>query len=150
MIATVRVRGKPGVKPDLRRTLDRLGLSRTNSCVLLPEDDSVVGKIRRVNDYVTWGELDGEGAEAVLGRADVSSRKKLTGDRVEAVTGYSSIEELTNDLVEGEVTLTDVGLKRTVRLHPPRKGYRDTKAPYPEGSLGHRGEEINELLRRMR
>jgi len=35
------------------------------------------------------------------------------------------------------------------RLHPPRKGYRNIKLPYPEGALGYRGKEINELLRRM-
>ncbi len=150
MIAAVRIRGTPGVKPDTRRALNQLGLSKVNSCVLLPRDDSTLGQMRRVNDYVTWGELDADGAAVLLGRADVSGRKKLTEDRVEDVTGYSSIEELASDLAEGEVSLTDVGLRRTVRLHPPRKGYRNTKVPYPNGSLGHRGEDVNELLRRMR
>lgn len=36
------------------------------------------------------------------------------------------------------------------RLNPPRKGYGGSiKLPFPKGALGDRGEEINDLVKRM-
>lgn len=149
MLAAVRVRGSPDVRGTIGETLRQIGLPSVNNCVLLGGDESTVGRLRAVKDYVTWGELDVKGAEILLGRADTSTRKPLIEERLEDVTGYPSIGDLAEDLASGKVSLEGVGLKKTVRLHPPRKGFRDQKHSYPKGSLGYRGEGINELIRRM-
>lgn len=150
MIAAIRVRGVPGVEGGTRSALERLGLDRMNSCVLLPDNDSTRGQLQKVKDYVTWGDLDREGAELLLDRADVSSRRTLADADLEEVTGYTSREELAQDLAEGDASLNDADLRHVVRLHSPRKGYKNTKQVYPDGSLGDRGDDINDLIRRMR
>lgn len=38
---------------------------------------------------------------------------------------------------------------KVARLSPPTKGYKSTKLAYPKGDLGYRGENINDLLKRM-
>lgn len=150
MIAVIRVRGIPGVEKGTRQAMERLGLSEMNSCVLLPDNDSTRGQLQKVKDYATWGELDQDGAEFLLGRADVSSRTKLEDVDLEETTGYDSIEDLAADLAAGDATLSDAGLRNAVKLHSPRKGFKNTKRVYPDGSLGDRGDDINELIRRMR
>lgn len=150
MIAAVRVRGTPDVRRPVKEELGNLGLDSVNSSVILPESEGTSGRLERVGEFVTWGELSEEGAEALVGRAKVSNRKSLTEDRVEEITGYPSREDLAEALASGDTDLQEAGLRKSVGLHPPRKGYKNTRRRYPEGSLGYRGDEINDLLRRMR
>jgi len=150
MISAIRVRGSSGIQEGVKRELSSMGLEKVNSCALLPDNDSTRGRLQRVKDYVTWGDLDEEGAKLLLERADVSNRKDLTTDNLEEVTGYDSMDDLASDLAEGEVSLKDAGIKHVVRLHSPRRGFEDKKRTYPEGCLGDRDEDVNDLIRRMR
>lgn len=150
MIAAIRVRGSPGIDATTENALDRLGLGKVNSCVLFPDNESSRGQLHRVKDFITWGDLDEEGAKTLLNRADISTRRSLSDENVEDVTGYGSIDDLAADVATGDVTLSDAGLRRIVRLHPPRKGYKNIRRVYPDGSIGNRGDDVNELIRRMR
>ena len=41
-------------------------------------------------------------------------------------------------------------IKPVFRLHPPKGGFeKKIKKPYPDGELGYRGEEINQLIDKM-
>ena len=55
--AVVRVRGTVNIKPDIRKTLELLRLTRTNHCVLVEENEIYKGMLQKVKDYTTWGEL---------------------------------------------------------------------------------------------
>ncbi|MDY7081297.1 MAG: 50S ribosomal protein L30, partial [Halobacteria archaeon] len=53
--------------------------------------------------------------------------------------------------VAGETTLRDAGINPKIRLHPPRKGHAGIKKSHSEGGvIGNHGDEIDELLQKMR
>jgi len=150
MLAAVRVRGRTGIKGGISDTLDMLRLTRINHAVLVPETPSYLGMLRKAKDYITWGEISQETLEELLEkRAMLPGREKVTREYLEE-TGYKSLEELAQALLEEKAQLEEVGLKPVFRLHPPRKGYKDIKKAFNEGgTLGYRGEDINHLLKRM-
>lgn len=58
MLAVVRLRGDVDLSPDVRKTLDLLQLDRQYTVVFLPDKPDFRGMIKKVNDYVMWGETD--------------------------------------------------------------------------------------------
>ena len=138
-IAVIRIRGKPGVNRDIVRTLSQLRLYNKNYCVVVPNNDSFTGMVKKVKDYVTWGEVDDDvysmlaekRGEAYLGREQ--DRK-----------GKIKYASFTN--------FKDKKIKKFFRLNSPRKGYgrKGTKVSFNNGgALGYRGEKIKELIERM-
>ena len=57
-IAIVRIRGGIGIRNEVKDTLTMLNLHKSNFCVVIPKTDSFVGMIKKVKDYVTYGEID--------------------------------------------------------------------------------------------
>jgi len=57
MLAVIRLRGRIGIKPDIRKTLELLKLDRKFTLAIVPDTPDFRGMIKRVNDYVTWGEV---------------------------------------------------------------------------------------------
>jgi large subunit ribosomal protein L30 len=106
--------------------------------------------LRKAKDYITWGEIDSETLQELLEkRAMLPGREKVTPDYLKE-TEYKNAQKLAQALLEEKAQLEEVGIKPVFRLHPPRKGYKDTKKAFNEGgTLGYRGEEINLLLKRM-
>ena len=45
-----------------------LGLKKRNMVSLLPNNDSTLGMIRRVEDYITWGEVSDEVVSKLKGK----------------------------------------------------------------------------------
>lgn len=150
MLAAVRVRGRTGIKGGISDTLDMLRLTRINHAVLVPETPSYSGMLRKAKDYITWGKIDQETLEELLEkRAMLPGREKVTLEYLKG-TEYKSFQKLAQALLDEKTRLEEVGIKPIFRLHPPRKGYKDTKKAFNEGgTLGYRGEEINLLLKRM-
>jgi len=99
-----------------------------------------------------WGEIDSETLCVLLEkRGMLEGRNRLTSAYVNDQTAFKDIESLAKAVVDGTATLRDVPkLKRVLRLHPPRKGHKGVKKPFPEGVLGFHGSDINELLLTMR
>jgi len=150
--AVVKVRGTVKTKPDVRRTLELLNLSRTNHCVLIEENAHYDGMLQKVKDYVAWGTIEGETLGVLLERRGaLKGHARLTDAHVKECTNFGDISALAISVAGGKATLQDVpDLKPVLRLHPPRKGHRGIKKPFPEGVLGFHGSEINELLLKMR
>ncbi|HIH88254.1 TPA: 50S ribosomal protein L30 [Candidatus Bathyarchaeota archaeon] len=148
----IRIRGGVDAQKTVEATLTMLRMERNNYATILKESPSYKGMLRKVKDYVTWGEPDVETVKLLL-----ETRGKLVGD--EKVTeealkrlGYESIEKLAAAIVAGEVEFSQLnGIKPFFRMHPPKKGFKRTvKRPYKDkGELGYRGEAINELVKRM-
>ena len=150
--AVIRVRGSINVRQTIRDTLKMLRLNRTNHCVIIPESQEYKGMLKKVKDYVTWGEID----EAIL-QEILSKRCKLIGDTsitdkyIKSISKYNSISKLATEIVADNAKLSDIkSIKPVIRLHPPRKGYEGVKRPFSlGGALGYRGDKINDLIRRM-
>ena len=150
--AVVRVRGNINVRPEIKDTLKMLRLNKVNHCSIIPETNEFKGMLRKVKDYVTWGEIDTDSLNQII-----TTRGKLVGDipitekYLKSNSKFKSISGFVSEIIEGKAKLSDVkGIKPVIRLHPPRKGYEGIKRPFSlGGALGYRGEQINDLIRRM-
>lgn len=153
-IAIVRVRGKVHVRKGIEDTMSFLNLTRVNHCVVVDNREEYLGMLKKVNDYVTWGEISPGIFEKLLeDRGRLEGNKPLTVDYLKDNTRYKSIKKFADDFVKFKAEIKDVpGLKPVFRLKPPEKGYErgGIKHPYSTGgALGYRGEDINKLLERM-
>ena len=150
--AVVRVRGNINVRKSIKDTLKMLRLNRINHCVIIPESKEYNGMLKKVKDYVTWGEITEELLKEIL-----ISRGKLMGDKplndkyIKSSSQFKSLTNFSEAIIKGKAKLTDLrDIKPVIRLHPPRKGYEGIKRPFSlGGALGYRGDKINDLLRRM-
>ena len=153
MFVLVQVRGTVNTRGDIKDTLKMLRLHHINHCVLIPDTPAYIGMIRKVKDYVAWGEINPEVLEELLcNRGRLTGNVRLTDAYVKENSQYANISEFARALANGSARMTDIpGLKPVLRLHPPRKGHKTTKRTFQQGgSLGYHGEAINALLYRMR
>ena len=144
--AVVRIRGKVRRSASVADTLRMLRLTRQNHCVIVPENPAYRGMVRKVKDFITWGEVTPEVVAKLL-----LKRGGLTDAAVKANSRFKSVWDFSQALAKGEATVADVkGQAPVLRLHPPRGGFIATKRPFNDrGDLGYRGKDINALLERM-
>ena len=76
MIAVIRVRGGFKMRQEFKDTLKYLRLNKKHHCVILPEKPEIMGMVKKVRDYVTWGEV----AEEMLEKL-VAKRGRLPGNK---------------------------------------------------------------------
>jgi large subunit ribosomal protein L30 len=145
MFAVIRLRGDVKTPKTVKDTLKMMRLKTVNNCVIIPENESYKGMLKKAKDYITWGEITTETLQRLVlkwGRIEGDKRldeKYLTSNKFDAAA-----------VLDGKATLDGLKLKGAFRLHPPSKGYEGIKNQYTQGgSLGYRGKEINELLQRM-
>lgn len=133
LLAVIRVRGRAGVRQSITETLKRLNLNRVNNMVLIFGTKSNIGMINKCNDFVTFGEIDSKMLSQVVAKKELAIKPE-------------TIEEL----MKGKKTGKDVDGISPIRMHPPKHGYNGIKQPFVMGgALGYRGEEINEIIKRM-
>lgn len=119
-VAIVLVRGIIGASQEIKDTLKMLNLQRKNSCVIVPAVPSFLGMLRKVKDFVTYGELDAETEKQL-----VDSRGKKNSDG----------------------SLKKFFRLHPPRGGFDTKG---TKVPFSvKGTLGNRGKKINDLIKKM-
>ncbi|MDD1775022.1 MAG: 50S ribosomal protein L30 [Methanobacterium sp.] len=150
MFAAIRVRGTTGVKGEVADTMKMLRLNRINHVVILDENPSYKGMLQKSKDYITWGEIKEDTLTKVITkRGRLPGGQKLTEEYLKENTSHKSVKELSKAIFAGE-KLEDNGLKPIFRLHPPRKGYKNTRRAFNEdGTLGYRGEKIEDLIKKM-
>ncbi|MFH2019804.1 MAG: uL30 family ribosomal protein [archaeon] len=138
-IAVVRVRGMVAHSSKVDQTFDMINLGNKNWCVVLDNNPSMMGMINKVKDYVTWGEISEEVfKELVEKRADPFNERLEDSNSKIKYTNYF--------VYDGKK------YKKAIRLAPPRKGYGRKGIKYSfvnGGSLGGRGDKINDLIKRM-
>jgi large subunit ribosomal protein L30 len=151
MIIALRVRGRTGIKGGIDDTLKMLRLTRINHAVLLNDNPSYQGMLQKSKDYITWGEIDQETlTQLIEKRGRLPGRGRVTDEVLAEMGDYKSAEKLSEAILKEETTLEDAGLKPVFRLHPPRKGYSHIRKSFKEGgTLGYRGEEISQLVKKM-
>ena len=154
MFLVIRVRGTTGVNRDIADTLKMLRLHRINHAILVEDNPSYKGMLQKAKDYITWGEVNNETLSKIITkRGEFIGGIRVTDEILAELaenTGYSSIEELANSLINGNIKATDINMKPVFRLHPPRKGFEGIRLSINEGgSLGYRGKLINDLALKM-
>lgn len=151
MFAVVRIGGKADLQRDVKDTFRMLRLENPHDCVILPVTADCKGMVEKVRDYVTYGEVDkGILAEMLRKRLRSANNEKVDGGSLKSLTGHASHEELADALLSGKVRLSNFKkVQPVLRLSPPSRGFKSTKAHYPEGDLGYRGDKIKDLLEKM-
>ena len=151
VFAVVRVRGIVNVKPDIKRTLELLRLTKVNHCVLLDENKVYKGMLQIAKDYTTWGEINKEILSNLINsRGMLVGDKRITEEYIKSATSYDSIEKLSQAIIDSKFKYNEIPeIKPLFRLSPPKKGYEGIKRSFTNGgALGYRGKEINKLLER--
>jgi large subunit ribosomal protein L30 len=151
-LLAIRIRGTLNIPGRPKDTLRMLRIERNNYATILDNRPDYQGMLQKVKDYITWGETNPETIKLLLEkRGEIPGGKKLTEEHLSTL-GYNSFEEFAKALHSCEVDINKVeGIKPFFRLHPPRKGFKaSVKRSYRnKGELGYRGENINELAKRM-
>jgi len=126
MIAIIRITGQVNVNKDVKETLDRLRLKRKYVCVVIKPGKENLGMLKRVKDFVAYGEISDETLKKLIEKRGQLKDKKT------------------------KTTKTLENIKPFFRLHPPRKGI-DSKKHFGvnKGVLGNNKEKINDLIERM-
>ncbi|MCS7143047.1 MAG: 50S ribosomal protein L30 [Aigarchaeota archaeon] len=152
ILLVIRLRGSSGASRDDSVTLRMLNLLRANHATLLPNTEDFIGMLRRVQEYVTWGEPDSEALALAIRRCG-EVRDGLSLEEGLRTLGAGDVDELASRICNGELGLEAFKsvFKPYIRLHPPRGGLKSSiKRPYSQGgALGYRGSDINRLLRSM-
>lgn len=148
----VRVRGSPNMNTDIRDTLSMLGLEAPNNATVVPGKPSFEGMLEKTKDYTAYGEIQaGTLANLLTERGEIEGGEAVTDEVVADRTDHDGVQSFAEAVANGDATLKDLpGLDTTLRLTPPKGGYKSTKKHASTGgTLGYRGEEINELIDRM-
>ena len=99
--AAVRIRGKINVKPDIKRTLQLLNLTKVNHCVLLEEKPSIKGMLQVAKDYITWGEIDKPILSKLINhRGRLEGDKDLTEQYIKSATSFNTIDILCQAIID--------------------------------------------------
>jgi len=151
----IRIRGEADQHPDVRKTLELLRLRRIYIATVYPDSlPGVQGMLKRAQTAITWGEVEPKVLEELIRkRGRLLGELPITDEWVKEKLKLGGIAELAEKVANNEIQyhkLTDYGVKPFFRLHPPSGGFKKSvKKLYPEGELGYRGKEINELVQRM-
>ncbi len=152
-IAIIRIRGEINVRKDNLNTLKLLRLFNKNYCVVIDNTPNYIGMIKKIKDYITWGEIDKETFSLLLkNRGRLAGNKILTEEYLKEKLN-SSFNGFVDDVFNNKRSLKELpGLKLFFRLKPPTKGFErgGIKKPFSlGGALGYRKDNINDLIRRM-
>ncbi len=152
-IAVIRIKGKPGMKMDIKNTFMRMRLYKKHTCVVVPNTPESIGMLEKIKHAATWGEIDEKTCIALLTkRGKLPGNKPLTDAYVKDKL-KESIPELAKDFMSFKKELKEVpGLKLFFTLNPPKKGFeqKGIKVPFSQGGvLGYRKDKINDLLEKM-
>lgn len=154
-LIAVRVDGTPGVRHPEESTLSSLRMKRRFSAVVLHDNPSIRGMLRRVKDHITWGEAKKDDIKLLLSsRARTPEGLGISSRFVKQKTNFAGLSELLSELYSGRYTLGklwEMGVKPVFRLHPPRGGFaKSSKRAFTEGGeLGYRKDGLHDLLTKM-
>ena len=138
-LAVIRVRGIVGLNRDIDRTLRQLNLYKKNYCVIVPNNAPNIGMVRKVKDYITWGEIDDNIYNLLIEKKGEEYKGRISDSK--GKVKYNRF-----------LKVKDKKIKKYFRLNSPRKGYgrKGIKVPFSKGgALGHREDKIKDLIKRM-
>lgn len=75
MLAVLRLRGKVGINKEKEDTLKNLKLDKKHKCIIVKDSQSNLGMIKKVKDYVTYGEVSEDVAKKIFSRENKNYKK---------------------------------------------------------------------------
>ncbi len=64
-IAIILIRGRVGIRHDIKETLTQLHLEKKHSCVVKEDSPSLQGMLRKIRDFTTFGPVNEETLKAL-------------------------------------------------------------------------------------
>ncbi len=61
----VRLRGSQNLNKGMKDTMNILGLKRVNTLVVLPENPTMLGMLRKVENFITYGKMPDEDVKSL-------------------------------------------------------------------------------------
>ncbi|MBI2499255.1 50S ribosomal protein L30 [Candidatus Woesearchaeota archaeon] len=152
-LVIIRIHGKSGLRKGIKDTLNMLRLYKKHNCVVVQNTKDILGMLKKVNDYVTWGEIDQETLILLIKKRGKLARKTSLSEEYVKEKLKISMDALAKDVFEFKRELKEVpGLKLFFKLLPPRGGFEagGIKEQFSKGGvLGYRKDKINDLVKRM-
>lgn len=138
-IVVIRIRGPVRLKKQINDTLNMLRLYKKNYCTVIPSTNAYLGMIKKIKDFVTYGEINDETFKLLVEKKgeEYKGREKDSKGKI----NYNKFFVHENKKI-----------KKFFRLNTPKKGFgrKGIKVHFKVGgALGYRGEKINDLLKRM-
>lgn len=129
-VALIRVRGQLDVRPKNKKALEILGLTKKHACRVMKWNPTTRGQVRRVKDFIAWGEVSEEALTKLLEKEGVQD----AGEKAE-------------EFINGKGQLT----QKVFNLKPPQRGFPRGGVRQPTALGGAIGfyKDINELIMRM-
>ena len=147
----IRIKGQADVPYWANTTLRLLKLEKKYRAIILPVKENTDGMLKKVQQYVSWQEIDTSTTKELLDKKGRrSGYKKITTEDI-SKAGIKTIDELATSLSEGKTSMSKIKpLKPWFALSPPKLGFkRSTKRLYGQkGILGH-NKELTTLVKRM-
>jgi large subunit ribosomal protein L30 len=152
-IAIIRIRGNQKIKKEIEDTMRMLRLFKKNHCVIIKNTPQNIGMLKKIKDYVTWGDIDDKTFKLLLEkRGKLPGNKKLTEEYIKEKLNLN-LDTFSKEFIECKKDLKEIpGVKEFFKLTPPLKGFerKGIKTAYSLGGvLGYRKQEINQLIQRM-
>ena len=152
-LAVIRIAGTVGVNRDLKDTFSFIRLYNKYTCVVLPSTKIYLGMIMKLNNYITWGEINKDTFKLLIEKRGKITKKEKFSEEYLKKQANTTIEKFSEEFMNFKKEIKDIpGLKNFFKLCPPRGGFENngTKKPYSlGGALGYRKEKINELISKM-
>ena len=139
MICAIRIKGNVGIRREVAETLDRMRVRRKYACVVLNETKDNLGRVKKMKDFVAYGEISDDVFEKLI-----EARGKPL-DKTKKIDAKKAVAEIKN-----RKSYQELNLKPFFRLHPPRGGIESKKHfGVGKGVLGNNKDNINKLVGRM-
>jgi large subunit ribosomal protein L30 len=68
-IAIVRVRGQARIRHDIARAMEQLNLRKRHHATVVEETPSVLGQLKKIQSFVTWGTVSDDTVKKLAPRA---------------------------------------------------------------------------------
>ena len=143
LYAVIRIRGRRKLNKKIDRITKLLNIYKPNYCSVFFMSKPYLGMLKKAKDYITWGEISKDLFTKLLIKRSEIGKKKLN-----KLKSVEEIKKIAEEIYDGKKTLKDFNIKRTFRLRPPSKGFKNKKKLYPYGDLGPR-PSIDPLIKRM-
>jgi len=75
-LAAIRIRGEVRKSPDITTTLKSLKLLHKNQCVIVEDTPPILGMLRKVSGYITWGSISEELLKELIEKRGSETEKK--------------------------------------------------------------------------
>ena len=140
MILVIRISGDVDLTSEIKETLFRMRIRRKYSAVLIKPSPEALKLLRRVRDFVAFGDINKETLSLLLQKRAIPSKK---GKKID-------VKKIIEELEKRKLTEIEE-IKPFFRLHPPRGGI-DSKNHFgtsKKAVLGDNKDKINDLVRRM-